>query len=371
MSNQLFKDLGKADPSNTADVMQHLDELKKQLEGRRKVDNRQELFKQFQEAENKVNTDINAQSNQKKKDNQRKKKTMSDLQLVAFAQNFDRGNVPLAHSYSELKVDLLEAVKKDESLEMPKVKFVDKKNEDQIFQDHIALASFPRSGNTLLRAYLEKIMGLATGSDGDISRRLIKELMDKGLVGEGLAGHRVQVVKTHFPERYGPNRFNADRAILLTRNPLDCLTSFFNMLTTATHDLSIDDKEFDIAGEEFAQKWDMYVRQEITVWNEFHMYWLNTGIPVFLVSYEELSSNPEPILKKLLEFVLNVDDITGTTVHQYLKQAVKEEPPKVYTPREGKINSNRSRFTKKQIDFFTSYAGENIRRLGYFQSVTG
>ena len=43
----------------------------------------------------------------------------------------------------------------------------------------------------MVRAYLEKLMGLATGSDGDISRKLIKDLLDKGFVGEGLAGVRV------------------------------------------------------------------------------------------------------------------------------------------------------------------------------------
>ena len=34
------------------------------------------------------------------------------------------------------------------------------------------MTSYPRSGNTLLRAYLEKILGLASGSDSDISKKL-------------------------------------------------------------------------------------------------------------------------------------------------------------------------------------------------------
>ena len=106
------------------------------------------------------------------------------------------------------------------------------------------MASYPRSGNTLLRAYLEKIMGLATGSDGDITRKLIKQLMDKGFVGEGLAGKRVQIVKTHFPERFGPNQFHTDRAILLVRNPLDAISSLFNMLITSSHNYSISDEDY-------------------------------------------------------------------------------------------------------------------------------
>jgi hypothetical protein len=53
------------------------------------------------------------------------------------------------------------------------------------------MASFPRSGNTLLRAYLEKIMGLTTGSDCDIEKKLNKDLMMMGLAGEGLVDKRV------------------------------------------------------------------------------------------------------------------------------------------------------------------------------------
>ena len=71
------------------------------------------------------------------------------------------------------------------------------------------MVSFPRSGNTLLRAYLEKIMGLASGSDCDITKKLNKELLFNGLAGEGLVDKRVWVVKTHYPERVGATKFYA------------------------------------------------------------------------------------------------------------------------------------------------------------------
>ena len=101
------------------------------------------------------------------------------------------------------------------------------------------MASYPRSGNTLLRGYLERIMGLVTGSDCDITKKLNLELMDMGLAGEGLVDKRVWVVKTHYPERYGKTKFGAERAILLVRNPLDCITSLFHMVCSGSHDLSI------------------------------------------------------------------------------------------------------------------------------------
>lgn len=106
------------------------------------------------------------------------------------------------------------------------------------------MVSFPRSGNTLLRAYLEKMMGLTTGSDCDITKKLNKDLMFMGLAGEGLVDKRVWVVKTHYPERYGKTKFYAERAILLVRNPLDAITSLFNMICTGSHNKSISQEDY-------------------------------------------------------------------------------------------------------------------------------
>ena len=118
------------------------------------------------------------------------------------------------------------------------------------------MVSFPRSGNTLLRAYLEKIMGLTSGSDCDISKKLNKDLMLMGLAGDGLVDKRVLVVKTHYPERYGKTKFYAERAILLVRNPLDCITSLFNMVCTGSHNRSIHDSDF----KKFPQLWSEFIK---------------------------------------------------------------------------------------------------------------
>jgi len=52
------------------------------------------------------------------------------------------------------------------------------------------------------------------------------------------------VVKTHYPERYGKTKFYAERAILLVRNPIDSITSLFNMVCTGSHNKSIHDNDY-------------------------------------------------------------------------------------------------------------------------------
>lgn len=108
-------------------------------------------------------------------------------------------------------------------------------------------------------------MGLVTGSDVDIKRKLNSTLLELGLAGEGLVDERVWVVKTHYPERLQKIIYGAERAILLVRSPLDCLPSFFNMLCSGSHNLSIADDDFT----KFNKEWADFIDEEITIWNDF------------------------------------------------------------------------------------------------------
>lgn len=141
-------------------------------------------------------------------------------------------------AFDELKANLLRFPTNEDFIGKPDPKFLNDtvKSADK---DTVLMTSFPRCGNTLLRAYLEKIMGIVTGADTDIKLKLNKDLMLRGLAGEGLTDDRVMVVKTHYPERGGNTMFYAQRAILLVRNPIDCITSHYHMVCTGTHHLSI------------------------------------------------------------------------------------------------------------------------------------
>lgn len=161
---------------------------------------------------------------------------------------FDRGP---NYDFAEFKASLLSSKK---PTTLPEQHFFDGKEESDDL-DTVVMTSYPRSGNTLLRAYLEKVMGLITGSDCDITKKLNVALMDLGLAGEGLVDRRVWVVKTHYPERYGKTRFGAERAILLVRSPLDCITSLFNMVCSGSHDLSIADRDF----KQFRGYWEEFI----------------------------------------------------------------------------------------------------------------
>jgi hypothetical protein len=56
-----------------------------------------------------------------------------------------------------------------------------------------------------------------------------------GLEGEGELDKKVWVIKTHYPERIGRKKFIADRCIVITRSPLDCIPSLFHMIGALSH----------------------------------------------------------------------------------------------------------------------------------------
>ena len=63
----------------------------------------------------------------------------------------------------------------------------------------VALTSFPRSGNSLMKKYLEQITGVTTGNE----RYRDPNLSSHGFMGEGhAANNRVWVSKSHHPIHY-------------------------------------------------------------------------------------------------------------------------------------------------------------------------
>eukprot|EP00531_Pseudo-nitzschia_arenysensis_P003836 CAMPEP_0116155218 /NCGR_PEP_ID=MMETSP0329-20121206/22191_1 /TAXON_ID=697910 /ORGANISM="Pseudo-nitzschia arenysensis, Strain B593" /LENGTH=510 /DNA_ID=CAMNT_0003652239 /DNA_START=265 /DNA_END=1794 /DNA_ORIENTATION=+ len=221
------------------------------------------------------------------------------------------------------------------------------------------LASYPRSGNTLLRSLLETVTGFVTSSDTRPDRNLSIALAEKPpyFVGEGLAPppnftqqqqqqdsippppfltpqqqqqqqqqqssssrRRLRrhllppppICKTHWPERIGCHRYDCHRVILLVRNPFDAVDSYWHMNLTNTH----TEKVQPTITEEHRGFYESLVRHEILcVWISFlDYYWKECSkhkVPLLIVRYEDLVLNPRDELQRILEFCC--ETTTSTT----------------------------------------------------------
>lgn len=149
------------------------------------------------------------------------------------------------------------------------------------------LASFPRSGNSLLRTLYEKITLRVSGSD------MRGGLVHHDLVGEAAVScGKVQFCKTHYPERRGIKPYQASRVVLLVRNPYDALESYFNLMTTGTHTSTLNAE----TRLQLQHVWQSMVKKEIQVWQAFHEFWLAQDIPLLLVRYEDLIRYPNQVM---------------------------------------------------------------------------
>lgn len=167
------------------------------------------------------------------------------------------------------------------------------------------LVSYPRSGNTLLRTLLERTTGIVTGSDTRPDRTLSKALAEiHNLVGEGITQNsKTCFVKTHWPERSGCRIFDANRIVLIVRNPFDAIDSYWNLNATNTHTETVIDEIY----ERHRDTFEGLVKNEIQVWCEFHYYWLEKcrlhNIPLLTIRFEDLIKNAEVELNRIMKFM--------------------------------------------------------------------
>lgn len=243
------------------------------------------------------------------------------------------------------------------------------------YTETVALASYPRSGNTLVRHLLERITGIYTGSDTRPLRFLAEDLRDRGLLGESVVGKRVWVVKTHYPERQGWKYFPIHRCILLVRNPFNSIDSFFNQTLTGTHHRSIEPQEY----ERFSEAWEDHVQYEAGIWRDFHKYWLHKmgeGMPVLIVRFESLVADKAGEIDRILEF-LCANDPDKTRLESFRQRAREvfscdEHERNVYRPRSqhhSKSTPNTSHFSEVQQQLVLNRTSALFVPLGYQSSL--
>ncbi|RLN92746.1 hypothetical protein BBJ28_00004294 [Nothophytophthora sp. Chile5] len=230
--------------------------------------------------------------------------------------------------------------------------------------ERVAIVSYPRSGNSLMRGLLEKVTGVYTGCDTRPDRALSKELQQYGMKGEGVVDESVWFVKTHFPERVGWKPFPVKKAILVVRNPWDAIDSYFNMTLTNTHNKSLHESQY----ERFAERWDGLLRNEIDVWMKFHRYWTaKVDVPIIVVRYEDLLVHRAETLRRVFLFLTGLTSLEGTEWERRIEEIMASggENAGPYVPRSGKIAGSFRHYSDEQFQYILKTANLPLRGFGY------
>ena len=102
---------------------------------------------------------------------------------------------------------------------------------EDLVGNRIAFLSFPRTGNTMTRKYVESVTGIYTGSDMDLVHMHPLQLM--GMPGEEHTcdDKTVWITKMHWPScsELMQTDWTFDKGFVVTRNPIDAIYSYFLM----------------------------------------------------------------------------------------------------------------------------------------------
>jgi hypothetical protein len=208
----------------------------------------------------------------------------------------------------------------------------------------VALASYPRSGNTWLRLLIEEATGLKSGTiygGNEIIRR----------DSEGV------VIKTH-----GWDMYKYTHAIHLLRNPFDVCTSYYHY----SKDF-YEKKELD---------WDLFIRKTINEWHKHSVRWMRAAnkMPVHRLRYEDLLAKPERELEAIMEwmgFVIPRGTIASAVEATRLEKLQKKHSKKGKNFfRKGKSEQDFSLFSKADQELVFDRVGELMVELDYSTELT-
>lgn len=205
-------------------------------------------------------------------------------------------------------------------------------------EDRTALTSFPRSGNTWMRALLEEATGEQTGS---VYRDVV---MPRGW--NGIA------VKTHETDR---ERYT--RALHLVRDPRDVVLSYYHW-------------KRDIAGRD--PRWNQHVQATVRGWCSHTRHWLAFDGPYHRVRFEDLREDPPGTLTDVLDWmdIPATDEaiqeaVERTRLDRMRRRADGDTGDAFF--RKGRTGEGVETLPPEASETIMSEAGELMETLGYHE----
>lgn len=208
----------------------------------------------------------------------------------------------------------------------------------------VALASFPRSGNTWFRFLLESATGELTGNASDKPSRILPR------AGEGI------VIKTHRRDS-----FRYTHAIHLVRNPFDVIDSFFDWKAS----LGWEWKYGELS-------WEDFVTLTVPLWRAHTRHWLNTRTNTYLIRYEDCVNDPVGQFAALLKWLERpvsaaalAEAVERTSFERLKRQQSEQSAVGERFFRRGAAAKGIERFSPAQRNWVVASLGEELARCGY------
>ena len=128
---------------------------------------------------------------------------------------------------------------------------------------------------------------------------------------------------------------------------------------------------------DFPESWDSFIRVMTPVISESCQRVINTvsnEIPTYYCRYEDLRTDPVPLLNEIFRFILDVPSIDGTVVEKRIKDVAAEgsESKAIYKLKTTSTDMNRNAFmySEEQMDFLKQELKDTLYYFGYTNNST-
>ena len=232
----------------------------------------------------------------------------------------------------------------------------------------IAFCSFPRSGNTFLRRYMELITGIQTGADNTLDVNVCLQM--QGMKGEDIVDDTVWIVKSHSPWIM-PSApvFHANKCIVIVRNPLDTNLSWLHLVAMNNHATKSPFNYEKL----YPNYFDWWIKDCCTHVNNWMLTMMNDAkfrrVPTLFIRFEDLVMNPRPELENMVRFILGIKDLEGTNAARRIDEvlAMGKQATQTYSLKDStmKNNANAFRYTDAQLGWVRDNMKEMIHFFGY------
>ena len=193
-----------------------------------------------------------------------------------------------------------------------------------------------------------------------------------GMKGEDTVDDKCWVIKSHSPWIMPEAPvFNANKVVVIVRNPLDTNISWLHLGTMDSHSMKAP---FNYE-ESYPEYFDWWVKDCCGYMKD----WMNCmmkdsrqrDVPMLFLRFEDLVMNPEPELYNLMRFMLGIQDLTGTNAERRIKEvlAMGTNATQTYNLKEStkKYNGNAHRYSTEQLKWVSDNLKDMLNFFGYSQ----
>ena len=144
-----------------------------------------------------------------------------------------------------------------------------------------------------------------------------------GAKGEDIVDDSIWIIKSLYPWiPPEPTSFMANRAIIVVRNPLDSILSWYHYLTQMNHSTKAPYR----VDKDYPQLFDWWVKNQVPKMVKHYGQYMQEArqrkMPYHFVRFEDLVADPRPHYEDIMKYLLQLESLEGTNAMRRIQEVL-------------------------------------------------